>query len=38
MIGKIQNRGKNYLEEEFPELDYWTGCKVVKEEVEWIVK
>lgn len=34
--GKIMNRGKSYLKENFPELDYITNCIVVKDDVPWI--
>lgn len=33
--GKIRNRGKSYLEEEFPLLDYITECQLVREDVAW---
>ena len=33
--GKIMNRGKDYLKEEFPLLDYITQCSVMKENVPW---
>lgn len=33
--GKIMNRGVQYLEEEFPLLDYITECHISKENVPW---
>ena len=34
--GKIMNRGKAYLETEFPLLDYITACAVTVENVPWV--
>ena len=36
--GKIMNRGKAYLEEEFPLMDYITKCVVVNSDVHWEYK
>jgi len=33
--GKIRNRGKTYLETDFPLLDYVTSCRLVREGVPW---
>ena len=33
--GKIRNRGKAYLEADFPLLDYVLGCRLVREGVPW---
>jgi len=33
--GKIMNRGIEYLEEEFPLLDYITECAVTAEGLPW---
>lgn len=33
--GKIMNRGKAYLREEFPLLDYINNCAVTREHVSW---
>lgn len=36
--GKIINRGNQYLEEEFPLLDYITECCTVQENLPWIYR
>lgn len=33
--GKIQNQGVQYLEKEFPLLDYITSCKVIATDIHW---
>jgi len=33
--GKIMNRGNEYLEQEFPLMDYITACEVTRENVTW---
>jgi peptidyl-prolyl cis-trans isomerase A (cyclophilin A) len=33
--GKIMNRGKAYIYEEFPLLDFMTKCVIIKENVPW---
>ena len=33
--GKIRNRGLEYLESEFPKLDYITSCDLIEEDVPW---
>lgn len=36
--GKIQNRGLEYTESEFPLLDYMYGCRVMKRDIPWNYK
>ena len=33
--GKIRNRGIQYLQEEFPKLDYITSCQVTARDLPW---
>ena len=33
--GKIRNRGLEYLNSEFPELDYITSCEIMAENVTY---
>ena len=35
-IGKIRNRGLEYLESEFPLLDYITQCNVMARNVDFV--
>lgn len=33
--GKIMNRGKAYIKENFPLIDFMNACKIIKENIPW---